>query len=153
MKQPKNLYVFVSANKEQRNRIDRFSVRLIRFLSGSKLSHVAVGDGRVVLECRRLGDRFHRHRPYVLKRPALIAGFTVPVCRKPDLDTYAIARKRSVWPTILTWATRGRYPSTACVEQVKQILNDSGFYIPRRITTPVQMYRYLMDKGCKYEGF
>lgn len=123
--------------------------RLIWWLSGSRVSHVLSSDGEVAIWPHRTGDAFYPHSA-LGHMPKLWKIFEVPDRTVPPrvpgglYDFDRVARpKRRAWRSLACRLTFGLIRSEDCVQVAKAMLADHGHRIPRRITTPIALYRHL----------
>ncbi len=115
-------------------------------LSGSPLVHVAVSYRGAVLDPGLNGVRFIPEIIFAENHPFLTDIVTVPVGPGIDLDAFASTRRVPAWPTFIRWLTRGLTPAPRdCVSIVAAVLRSGGVAVPRRITTPAQLFRWLKD--------
>jgi len=119
---------------------------LIRLLTRSKVSHVAVGYGDAVYEVNyRLGGIYWTRQEY-LSLPDPCIGIGVESEMEPCLDGFIGSPRPSLLKVALKVATRGRSVyGHDCVDIAKCILITLGAQPPRSITTPGALMDWLME--------
>jgi len=123
---------------------------LTQALSGSNVTHVAIGDGVVVLEPALDGDRYYAFRDYVLTNATLIDLVTVNVARSIDLASRRPRVGRPVAAIVRSlahWITRGLTPADNCLTITVGLLRDGGCPVPDTILTPIQLRNWLVSQG------
>lgn len=122
---------------------------MMQTLSGERFSHVAIGDGQVVLDPSLEGDRFIPHET-VLRVPNLMEIIEVPVIRDVDVQLAFDPSPRSPWPTTLSWLTRGLvapWGPLNCTESAMLVLRSAGvpFKPTTRAVTPTAFRAALLE--------
>ncbi len=119
---------------------------LIRLLTRSDVSHVAVGYGDAVYEVNyRLGGIYWTRKEY-LSLPDPCIGIGVESDRHPCLDGFVGSPRPNLFRVALKVATRGRSAyGHDCVDIAKCILITLGAQPPRTITTPGALMDWLME--------
>jgi len=128
-----------------RERFNRAIPRLVRGLTGSPFSHVAIGDGLYVLSPMVIGDRFFPSTEY---RPAsgVSVALVVPLDRPMRIDPphYKPRSIRGVLSTIVRWMTGGLTPADNCVTVAVRLLRTGGAKLPNRITSPLELWSAIL---------
>lgn len=106
-------------------------------------SHCAIGTSTYVLDPNVCGDRLCDAKRYVLAYPGLTAMIVVPW----DGDLVADMRPPSIALAVLRWLSLGFVPARDCVSTVADTLRRGGVHVPRRIVTPRQLWRHLVQSG------
>lgn len=143
---------FSSASVGMPSTFPDFLCRLVKILSRSPLSHCSVGQGEAILEPGYRGDLFWPVTAYVLHYPRLVGAYIIPAATV-DLDRLADSRQKPVWPTVLRWATFGRYPARNCVTICVDALRAGGIAVPVDVTTPQHLFDFLARQGARYVDF
>lgn len=122
---------------------------LVRFLTRCDLAHVAIGDGRVVLDPAIVGNRYWPFEAYLLGYPTRAWLFTVPCDRCIELGLYEERppRWKPAIPTFMRWITRGLWPTRDCVAIARECLVRGGLDVPRTVVTPAHLFDYLRGEG------
>lgn len=124
---------------------------LIRQLTGSRLVHVAIGYGDVVLSVSYAkGNQYFPLLGFAIAYPRLCLVVEVPLCRAIDLDRYSVMEKKRIIPTFLRWLTGGRIKTGDCVCTTVDLLRSGGVPVPVRTTSPAQLWHWLRLQGYKY---
>ena len=125
---------------------------LIRWLSRSEFTHVAVGcesTGAVVSPVLT-GNQFWPLIPFIQGYPDIVEMVRVPIARPLNLDRIGPGGPKPALPTVLRWVTRGRVRTTDCCCIVVELLRDSGVNVPRHIVTPGQLRHWLVHvQSCQ----
>lgn len=124
---------------------------VVKTLTRSELTHVAVGIDGVVLDPTVRGNRFWPIRAYAKAYPRLKAIFEIQVDAKSTSEIfrrYEGGGKKPAIPTFIRWATGGRWPwTTDCVCIAIDVLRSIGIDAPRRIVSPQALFDWLDRSG------
>lgn len=123
---------------------------LVRIATISWCSHVAIGDEHAVLDVHlEEGTRFVPrilHDTYAQLRPQV--AFHLGRRRPVDLTRYEGIGPPSWMRIVIRWLTFGLVPySGDCLGMVKDVLEQDGIHVPRRITTPGGLERWMNRKA------
>lgn len=124
--------------------------RVIEAVTGSPVSHVAIGDCHVVLDPTLEGNRFHPFAGYVVSDRPILWAVEVPVTRPPHWAPHKAGRHLRpppTLPTVLRWASRGLIPARNCVTEVVACLRNCGVPVPPRMVSPQQLFDWLRAEG------
>jgi len=122
----------------------------IRRLSGSAMTHCAIGYGGAVLNVTLRGNQFWPILAFAACWPRLCRVFEVPIDRAIDLDRYPAGDRKRIFPSIARWLTRGLVRTSDCVCITSELLRDGGVHVPNYIVSPVQLHDWLMARGFRY---
>ena len=115
----------------------------MRTLSASDIAHCAIGVDGAVLDPGMTCDRYWPESAFVDRYPTLAAIVILEVNPLPDLDERPQQGPRRPWRTIIRWLSRGATPANDCVTVVVYHLARAGVVVPRYVTTPRALYRFL----------
>jgi len=124
-------------------------MHLIRVCGRWSIDHVAVGDDELMVDPRFGGAETHPARGFIRHQPGLTHLFHMQAPRRPALESVVLGRPNRALPTILRWLTRGRVPTTDCVAVATAMLRSAGVEVPRRIVTPRQLNRWLLESDAE----
>jgi hypothetical protein len=129
---------------------NHWTARVIRALTFSWCSHVAVGDEHAVLDVKL--DDGTRYVPFILYntyrqvRPQV--AFHLGRRKEVDFTRYEEMPPPSWTRIAIRWMTLGLIPySGDCLGVVKDVLEQDGIPVPRRITTPGGLQCWLDARG------
>lgn len=147
------LFLFFSGNIREPGRFklsrrEWFADWLIERVSGSPVTHVAIGDGSVVLvpTMRRTGyvpQRLYERQPHVMH----VIG--VPLRWPVNIEGEQHDSTISVCKPLLKLLTKGRFKTHDCVTTARAILARGLFDVPQDVTTPIALLEYLVNHGCR----
>lgn len=124
---------------------------LVRRLSRSTLTHVAVSVGQTTISPDKDGDRLWPTLQFIHDYPRLTCVVDVPLVRA---TSYTPRHKPRLWaPSLIRWATHGLTPADDCVQATIRILRSGGAMIPDRITTPAELLDHFIRKGYRVRTF
>lgn len=142
--------VFIAFCKPWRrtDRRRRTAAMLTRALTRSDLTHVAVSDGEAVISPTFEGVRYYSHLNFFQHFPTIDSTIAVRVDRVADLGRYDDS-KLSITRSLLKHLTAGLAPADDCVTIASSILRYGGVNVPRYITSPIALRRYLIKHNQK----
>jgi len=120
-----------------------FWIWLLRVITYTEYTHVAIGYRGAVLDPVFAGNRFWPLIGYVVGYPGLYDAFEVPVSGDVPLEDYEGGGPKPVWPTLVRWLTAGVYQTDDCVCVVCGALRKAGVDVPSYIISPGQLHRWL----------
>jgi len=116
--------------------------------TGWENTHVCIGDGEVVLDSLDRGDRFWPQTVFEAKYPIARIAVDIDVEFDPQLEAVGCRRApRNKWLRLLRWVTFGMTPVDDCVSSVAKALRLAGVDVPRRVTTPGEIWDLLRPYG------
>jgi len=164
-KRPRALVFFCKARERPIARVARAAIRArrrriagmipliaaIRILTRSPIVHVAIAVGEVAHSPEKRGDVLWPTVLFIRDYPNLAYVIDLRLARPIQLTTRNSERP---WlPSLLRWITMGLYPADDCVQSVSATLRAGGVPVPGRITTPVQLFTYLKERGHRVRAF
>lgn len=130
-----------------------FLAWLIRTLTRSNITHVAIGYDGAVLDPDQGGTRYWPTIRFAMEYPRIIGCYTVPVTRPIDLDRYQGRWPVPVLPSIVKYFTAGNVTTRDCSCTVADALRQGGVKVPKSAYSPVRLFRWLAQQGYDYERF
>lgn len=121
---------------------------LVRICTISRWCHVSIGSGDVVLDPSMRGDLFWPTLGFLETYPTLGEIYVVRCPFTPQVKHHRPLMGRSWLRALLCTLSRGRIQSRDCVQVVCNHLRVAGLDVPKRITTPRQLRRWLTKRGC-----
>lgn len=129
-----------------------FRIWMVGRISGSWIVHVAIGYRGCVLNPNFSGNAYFPEDVYAQKFPDIQVVFEVPtrvyIKLQQDDDS-----PKSTLASFIKLFTFGWYRTKDCTCIVRQCLIDSGYKVPRRIISPIGLYRWLLKEGHKHVKF
>lgn len=142
-------YVFFSVGGRQPGFIDL----VVRVLTGSRLIHCSISFDGGVLDPRVAGDSFWPFLTYIDDYPGLAWVVMVPLENSIDLDDASIPGPKPVLPSLVRWIAFGLTPAPRdCVSTVSRALRAGGVHVPKRVVSPKQLLRWLIQQEYPYSG-
>ena len=125
----------------------------VRTLTGSELIHCSIGFDGGVLDPRIGGDSFWPILNYIDDYPGLAWVVMVTLERSIDLDDISIPGPKPVLPSLIRWTVFGLAPAPEdCVSTVSRALRAGGICVPKRIVSPKQLLRWLIQQEYPHSG-
>lgn len=121
-------------------------------ISGSTIVHVAIGYRGCVLNPTFSGNGYFPEDVYAQEFPDIQVVFEVPTSVYIKLQQDDDSAK-STLASFVKLFTFGWYRTKDCTCIVRQCLIDSGYKVPRRIISPIGLYRWLIKEGFEYVKF
>lgn len=87
------------------------------------------------------------HLEYLSIRPEAMRVYRVELARPIDIEGVAHIDPHTIIDGVLSRMTRGRWRSGDCVQTTVNQLRSGGVMVPRHITTPAKLGRWLEDQG------
>lgn len=105
--------------------------------------HVACGDGITVLSPHLVGDRLYSLEGYVERFPNLHS----MVLYEGGFEAWMLCdpRPRRNRDAVLSVLTAGLWRSRDCTQTACVVLSRCGIAVPRRVTTPKQLAKWLRN--------
>ncbi|MBL4702729.1 MAG: hypothetical protein JKX85_15905 [Phycisphaeraceae bacterium] len=145
-------WVWLAFNRSYsaKRRSDRFVQWIVRNVSRSNMTHVAMYDGEDVLSIHHKKsilwplsgyDRTAQGRAisHIIEMQTPLPVFLDP--------KYTGKHKKSITKSLVSYYSRGLIQCDDCVGVTRQILNNAGMNVPRQVVSPIKLYRWAIDHG------
>ncbi len=121
------------------------------FLLGTKIRHVTVTNGTVVIDHQYKSMKFWSHEVFISMYPNVIGHVNLPTSLPIDWKKYERTRKTSLFYATFArfamLATFGIYQCDNCVTTARAVLEDVGIEIPRKAWHPRKLLSWLLENG------